>query len=75
MIGTLVKLAFLAILIFVGLNIFMPQKAEQLTAIISDKTGIDKSTIENKLDSATDMVIKNSQKAVDLAKEKIEENR
>ncbi|MCK5293538.1 MAG: hypothetical protein KAJ49_02720 [Arcobacteraceae bacterium] len=62
-------------MIFIGLNIFMPEKANDLTEIISDKTGIEKSTIEKKLDSATDIVIENSQKAVDLAKEKIEENK
>ena len=65
MIGTLIKLVFLAVIIFVGLNIFMPEKAEELTEILSEKTGIEKSSIEDKLDSATNLVIDSGQKAVD----------
>ncbi|MCK5295198.1 MAG: hypothetical protein KAJ49_11125 [Arcobacteraceae bacterium] len=73
MIGTLIKLAVLAIIIFVGLNIFNPEMADNAVNKISETTGIDKNTINNNLEKATNMALDGAEKLNDAAKEKIEE--
>ncbi len=72
MISMIVKIAFLAIVILVGLKIFMPDVANDAVNKISTQTGIDKSIINDNLNKATSMAIDGADKLTDIAKEQID---
>jgi Sec-independent protein translocase protein TatA len=73
MIGTIVKLAILAIVILIGLKIFSPETADKAVNQISESTGISKDTINQKLDDATAKTIDGAKQAADAAKAKLNE--
>ncbi len=75
MISPLIKLALLAIIVLVGINFFSPDKASEITSVISETTGIKKNNIDKKLNSTTEFVKESSKAVVDIAKKKIEESK
>ncbi|MEA2050247.1 MAG: hypothetical protein U9O56_05915 [Campylobacterota bacterium] len=74
MIGTIIKIAVLAVVILIAINFISPDKASDITSSISDKTGINKDLIDNKLDTATQFVKDSSKTVTEIAKDKIEDN-
>ena len=69
MIGFIVKIVIVVVVVLVGLNIFMPEKAMEAIEVISDTTGISEETITQNIDKATDIAIDGA----DMAKEKAQE--
>ncbi len=74
MVSIIIKLGLFIVIVLVGLNIFNPEKADELVNVISEQTGIDSDVIEKKVDSATEFVIESSEAVVEIAKEKIKED-
>lgn len=68
MIGLIIKIVVIAVIALVVLNFINPDMASEVTEVISEKTGVDQSTINEKLDSATEY-------AVEKTKETIEDNK
>jgi hypothetical protein len=70
MLGTLIKLAILAIVILVALNILAPKQADKVLDTVSEKTSIDKTTLKENLDKATQFTKDTVKEAATTAKKK-----
>jgi hypothetical protein len=73
MFSFIIKLVVLVVVVFIGLNIFMPEVASNAIDKISQTTGIDKDKINDNLNKATTIVIDKADEMTDLAKDKIDE--
>ncbi|MEA2016934.1 MAG: hypothetical protein U9N59_00680 [Campylobacterota bacterium] len=71
MIGTIVKLAILAVVILVALNIFAPNQADKILSSVSDKTGMDKGDLSDKLNNATEFTKDTIKEASDTVQDKV----
>ena len=71
MIGTIIKLAILAVVVLVALNIFAPNQADKILSSVSEKTGMDKDTLSDKLDSATEFTKDTINEASSTVKDKV----
>lgn len=69
----LIKMAIVGAIFLIAVNLMNPDKADEFTSNISETTGIDKSSIDKKLNSATEFVKESSEAVVDIAKQKMEE--
>lgn len=54
MLGTLIKLAVVAAIVLIALNIFAPNQADKVLDSVSESTSIDKDKLKEKLDKATE---------------------
>ncbi len=72
MIGTIIKLAILAVVILVALNIFAPQQADKILGTVSEKTGIDKDDLSDKLNSATEFTKDTIDEASQTVQDKVD---
>lgn len=75
MISMLIKMAIVGIIFMIAVNLMNPDKASDFTSKISDTTGIDKDSIDKKLNNATEFVKESSEAVIDIAKKKIEEDK
>jgi hypothetical protein len=69
----LIKLTLLSIAILITINFCSPNRASKITTTISETTGIKKDSIDEKLDNATKYIADSSNKAIKMAKDKIDE--
>jgi predicted PurR-regulated permease PerM len=53
MLGYIIKLVFIVIVVMIGLNIYSPQRVDQIISTVSETTQIEESTLKNGLDKAT----------------------
>jgi hypothetical protein len=53
MLGYIIKLVFLVIVTMVGLNIFVPERANEIVATFSEFTEIEEVMLKEKLDAIT----------------------
>jgi len=53
MLGYIIKLVFLIIVTMIGLNIFMPERADEILSSFSEVTQIEEKTLKNGLDKVT----------------------
>ena len=72
MLGTLIKLAILAIVILVALNILAPKQADKVLDKVSEKTSIDKDALKENLDKATQFTKDTVKEAATTAKENLD---
>ena len=72
MVWTIIKLAVLAAVISVTLNIFAPNQADKILGTVSEKTGMDKDGLSDKLKSATEFTKDTIKEASDTVKEKVD---
>lgn len=54
MIGQLIKLIILVVVIMIGLKMFAPNTYDSILGTVSDKTGIEKSKMDDSLDNIKD---------------------
>jgi len=71
MIGSIVKLGLLVVVILIALNIFAPEQADKLLSTFSEKTDIDKSSLKDNLDKATEFTKDTVKEASQTVKENI----
>ena len=71
MIGLIVKLAIVAVVILVALNIFAPNQADKILSTVSDKTGMDKGSLSDKLNNATEFTKDTVKEASETIKDKV----
>ena len=71
MIGTIIKLAIVAVVVLVALNIFAPGQADKALTTISEKTGIDKGSLSDKLNNATEFAKDTIDEASQTVKDKV----
>ncbi len=72
MIGTIIKLAVLAVIILVALQIFAPDQADKVLTTVSEKTGMDKDNLSEKLNEATEFTKDTINEASQTVKDKID---
>jgi len=73
MINLLIKLAFLAIIVLAGLKFLAPEKFDEVVSIISEKTNLEKDTINDIVDKSTEFATESVDAVKDIAIKKIEE--
>jgi hypothetical protein len=54
MLGMIIKLGVFVAVIMIALNIFAPQQADKLLGSFSESTNMDKDSLKNSLDKATE---------------------
>ena len=53
MLGYVIKLIILVVVVMIGLNIFVPKRADEILATVSQTTNIEQSTLKNSLNKVT----------------------
>ena len=69
MIKGIIKLSILAVVILIGLKIFAPQVADQIIDKISQTTGIEKDTLDDNLNKATNLTKDSANMLIDRAQD------
>jgi hypothetical protein len=71
MIGTIVKLLVLVAVVLIALNIFAPQEADKALSTISETTKIDKSSLKENLDKASEFTKDKVNEATEAVQDKL----
>lgn len=72
MLGTIIKLAVLAAIILIALNIFAPNQADKVLDSVSESTNLDKSALQDKLNKATEFTKDTIKEASETVKDNMD---
>jgi len=72
MLGYVIKLIVLIVVVMIGLNIYAPQRVDDILGKVSNATNIEQNTLQNNLDSATKFIQDTVSEVTDTVKKNLE---
>ena len=73
MLGYIIRLVFLIIVVMIGINIFMPERANEIISSFSTATNMEETKLKEGLDKATDFTQDTLSEVSEIVKKKFDD--
>jgi len=73
LLGYIIRLVFLVIVVMIGINIFMPERADEIISSFSDISNIEETKLTDGLNKATDFTQDTFSEVFEMVKKKFTE--
>lgn len=72
MLGYIIRLVVLIVVVMIGINFFMPERADEIIASFSEVTNMEETKIKEGLDKATNFTEDTFSEVSDMVKKKLD---